>query len=89
MNKSFPEVFSPIGVVGKLQIMISQCAAIYKQPSLNFPSSCYFNIYLHDNLISMSSTQKGLQAYPSHRVTWTSDCAVKNTHVLFNFYAAK
>lgn len=37
----------------------------------------------------MSSTQKGLQVYLSHRVRWTSDCVAKNTHVLFNFYAAK
>lgn len=33
---SFAEVFSPTGVVGTLQRMISQCAAIYKQPSLTF-----------------------------------------------------
>lgn len=36
LNKSFPEVFTPIGVVGTLQLMVSQCAAIYKQPDLTF-----------------------------------------------------
>ena len=86
-DKSFPEVCSPIGVVGTWQITISQCAAIYKLCSLTF--SLELLLYLHDNLISMSSTQRGLQGYPSHRVSWTLDCAVKNAPVLFIFYAAK
>lgn len=42
MSKSFPEAFRPIQMVGKLHIMISQGAAIYKQSSLAFSFELIF-----------------------------------------------